>query len=114
MSACRARAAENSSLSSGRFLGTLHKRFRIAGVMMKMLSRDYSRTSKGSTRPHTLLASGLVNLKPRSDRRADNGGRPEMPAAGSAGTKEMKLAVLSWEQTDIFLSHGDASGEDDC
>lgn len=92
----------------------LRKCFRIAGATTKMLSRDCSQTSTDSKRRHTLLVDELANLKPVLDRRGDNEFHPEIPADANAETKEMKLAVLSWEQRDISRSHGDASDGDDC
>lgn len=90
---------------------TMRKCF--AEATKKTLSRDCSRIAKDNRRPHTSPVVALVGRKPASDRRADNECRPETPAAESAAMRETKLAVLSWERTDIFLSH-DASGEDDC
>lgn len=78
-----------------------------------MLSEDCSRISKDSKRLRTSLVSELVSPTPMSGRRADNEFHSEILADENAATRETKLAVLSWERTDISLSHG-ASGEDDC
>lgn len=85
-----------------------------AVVTMTTLSMDYSQTSMDNKHQHTLLAVELAGPKQGLDRRGDNEVHPETFAAESAGTKEMKLAVLSWEQMDIFLSHDDADDEDGC
>jgi len=78
---------------------------------MTTLSMGYIQTSMDSKPQHTLLAVELASPKPGWDRREDNEVRPETFAAE---TKEMKLAVLSWERMDIFLSHDDADDEDGC
>lgn len=79
---------------------------------MTTLSKDYSQIATDSTRQRTSLASGLASLTPALDRQGGNGYLPETTAV-SAEMKGMKVAALSWDQTDIFLPH-DANGEDDC
>lgn len=79
-----------------------------------MLLKDCNQISKDSKRRHTLLVSELEGQEPMLDLRVDNEVLPETFAAENVGTKEMKLAVLSWERMDIFLSHDDANDEDDC
>lgn len=102
-----------SSSLSVRFSVMSHRCFPFAVETTMTTARDYNRNARDSRRQRTSPADEPASPMPVSDQRADNEFRPETLAA-SAGTKEMKLAVLSWEQMDIFLPHGDASGEDDC
>lgn len=87
----------------------MNSRKRLAETM-KMRLWGCIQSAKDSRRRHTSLEDVLASRGPASDQPAGNE-HPET-AVANAETKETKLAVLLWEQTDIFLSN--AGGEDDC
>lgn len=109
------RGQVEASLSSWleRFSEKMRTRFQIAVEKMKTLSMDCIRIATDSKHQRTLLVIENASPAPVLDQRADNEFLPET-FVESAGMKEMKLAVLSWGQMDIFLSHDDAYGGDDC
>jgi hypothetical protein len=84
-----------------------------AGGMMMLILMGCNQNAKDSKRRHTSPAVEPVSLMPGSDQQEDNELHSETPAE-CAEMKETKLAVLSWEQMDIFLPHDGASGEDGC
>lgn len=90
------------------------KCFPFAVAMMKMISTDYNQTSKDNKHRRTSPATWPGDQELELDQRADNESHSKTTAVENAGKKEMKSAALSWEQMDIFLSHGDANDEDDC
>lgn len=102
------------SLWLERFSVMTRTRFQIAAVKMKTLSMDCIRSATGNKHPHTLLVIENASPALALDQRADNESLPETFAVENAGMKETKLAVLSLGRTDIFLSHDDANGGDDC